>query len=160
MNTSTQKVTELTCEEQRTAGRAKLNRLVAVRDRSVGELRRRFLEDGYREEVVEELLASALRCGLLDDGRFARAYIAGKLRLGWGRMRIEYELERFDASAEMLPGYPEAFFGDDEVERAMACLSSYRGTAQNKREAYYRRLMSKGFSHDTVQRAVSCFLES
>ena len=53
----------------------KIERLLAVRDRSVTETRSRLQRDHYTERAIAESLERALRCGYLDDARFAEGFI-------------------------------------------------------------------------------------
>jgi regulatory protein len=135
--------------------RGKAERLLSVRDRSTGELRRRLAHAGFDETVVERVIGEAQATGLLDDARFTRLYVAGKKRSGWGRVRIEKELARYGIELRRCDGYPGEFFTDeDELERAQVCLERLRSRAKNQRAAQYHHLMAKGFSAETTHRAL------
>lgn len=137
---------------------ARIMRLVAVRDRSVFEMRKRLQDEEFDDDAVEVALEQALNCGLLDDDRFAQAYVRGKLHSRWGRNRIEREIENYGVTLSALDGYPEVFFQDsDEVKRALQELERHRTKAKNVHEARYRRLESKGYAPSVVQKAVQEF---
>ncbi|MDR2492102.1 MAG: recombination regulator RecX [Coriobacteriales bacterium] len=137
---------------------AHLVRLVNVRDRSELELRQRLASKGHAPDVVEAAVSRARRCGLVDDERFARAYVGGKLRKGWGRERIERALEGFGVSPRVLGSHPDDVFAEaDELERALEELGRFKSAAQNLHEARYRRLAAKGFSAQVIQGAVAQF---
>ncbi|MDR2671727.1 MAG: recombination regulator RecX [Coriobacteriales bacterium] len=139
------------------AGRAlnKIVRLLKVRDRSVNEMSQRLKRDGYTQAAIERALDQALCSGLLDDQRFARNYINGKLRSGWGAARIEYGLSRFGVDVMCLEDYPDAYFDDQsQLERALAALAKLRPTARDKQAGRYRFLIQKGYSTHIVRRAV------
>ena len=55
-----------------------------VRDRSVTETRSRLQRDHYTERAIAESLERALRCGYLDDARFAEGFIRMRLRASKG----------------------------------------------------------------------------
>ena len=132
-----------------------LARLLVVRERSLKEAQDRLLEKGYEEHTVASALDRALACGLLDDARFAQTYIKGKLSAGWGQKRIERELYRFGIATEMIDGYPDDFFCEDEqVEQALEALKKHRSRSKNPKQAAYRYLIGKGYSSSVASSAV------
>ncbi|MDR1014054.1 MAG: recombination regulator RecX [Coriobacteriales bacterium] len=144
-----------TPEERLRAARRKAERLIGVRERSVAELGLRLAQAGFEEALVAQVVGEAQAAGLVDDGRFARLYIEGKKRSGWGRSRIEQGLERFGIEPGCHEGCPAASFSDDdELERARACLERFRSRAKDPQAARYRHLLSKGFSPQIARRAV------
>jgi regulatory protein len=146
---------EMTAKEQSLLIRGRTERLIGTRERSKAELRSRLLQAGFGEDVVEQELARCIAAGLVDDERFARLYIAGKKRSGWGCRRIEQELIRFGIELRACEDYPAAFFNEeDELERACACLARFHSSARDQHAARFRRLLSKGFSIQTAQRAL------
>jgi regulatory protein len=66
-------------------------RFLEVRARSVGEVRRRLGQAGYRTELVEGAIARMTELGMLDDTTFARAWIESRDR---ARPRGEIALRR------------------------------------------------------------------
>jgi len=138
---------------------ARILKLLNVRERSVYELRERFLQEGFDEAAIEEALKRARANGALDDRRFAQAYIRGKLHARWGRERIERELMSYGVDVQTLSGYPSEFFNtndddDTEVKRAVKELERLRSTAKDQHEARWRRLRSKGYSTAVIQAAI------
>lgn len=130
-------------------------RLLISRERSVHEVRSRLAEKGYEAAVVSEAVGRAQSCGLLDDQRFAQSYLKDKIRLGWGKRRIEQELYRFGIKIEDIDGYPEAFFTEEsQVESALRALSRHHSRSKNPRQAAYRYLMGKGYSPSIVSAAI------
>jgi regulatory protein len=146
---------ESSFEEQVYEIRKRTERLLAVRDRSESEMRDRLSQAGFDEKVVEHEVSALLSVGLIDNDRFTRLYVAGKRRSGWGRIRIEKELGRFGIDLKLCEGYPEEFFcDDDELERATRCLERFHSRAKDRYSAQYRFLASKGFSSDTIRKAL------
>ncbi|MGI6105023.1 MAG: regulatory protein RecX [Raoultibacter sp.] len=141
---------------------AKIVRLVQVRDRSVKELRNRLLKNDADPTDVESALARALDCGLLDDQRFAETLIISRKNAGRGRAGIERELEENDIDSSQISGWPEEYFPSEEEEvlRACALLERRPPTAKNKREAAYRKLVSKGYASSLASRAARIWFES
>ncbi|MEA3303791.1 MAG: regulatory protein RecX [Pseudomonadota bacterium] len=67
-------------------------RLLAPREHSRLELRRKLLKRDHAAEVVEEVLQRLEAHGLLSDERFVEQYIAMRKRKGYGPVRIRKEL--------------------------------------------------------------------
>ena len=134
----------------------KLNRLVLARDRSIAESRQRLVSDGFSEMVIDKVIARACECEILDDQRFIRAYVSGKQHLGWGIRKIEAGLKKHEIRLQLQPGYPDSHYNaEDELNRALKCLTSSRSKAKDQRSAQFRRLLAKGFSADIAQKAIS-----
>jgi len=145
----------LDLKEQYRGACVRRDRLIAARDRTALELEQRLCAAGFSPEVVKVIVEDAQESGLVDDERFTRSYVNGKLRRGWGQKRIERELQRFGVYLEQFEGYPDAYFGGaDELERACSLLERYHTRAKNQREARFRHLLSKGFSAEICQKAI------
>jgi regulatory protein len=67
-------------------------RLLAAREHSRGELRRKLLARGFHRDDVERLLSDLVGRGLLSDARFVEAYVAERVRRGYGPLRVRAEL--------------------------------------------------------------------
>lgn len=72
--------------------RAAALRLLARREHSARELRRKLREKGHPQESVDSVLAELQQERLLDDTRFADALIASRIGRGQGPMRLLAEL--------------------------------------------------------------------
>ena len=135
-----------------------LARLLALRDRSVQEVRKRLSDKGFSAEATASAIERALDCGLLDDQRFAQDLIKDKLSLGWGRLRIDQELYRFGIAKTSIEGYPEAFFTEEsELEQALKSLQRHHSRAKNPRQAAYSYLLGKGYSSSIAGAAIRTF---
>jgi regulatory protein len=67
-------------------------RLLASREHSRGELERKLLARGYEVAILVGVLDALTETGLLSDERMAEAYVAGRLRKGFGPLRLRQEL--------------------------------------------------------------------
>ena len=76
------------------AGRARHSalRLLARREHSQYELRRKLKARGYGERLVDELLAELITERLLSDTRYAEAMVTNRAGRGYGPLRICMEL--------------------------------------------------------------------
>lgn len=71
----------------------KARRFCAYQDRCHLEMRMKLLEWGQRGDDLEDILASLVEDGFLNEERFARSFARGKFRFKqWGRLRIVREL--------------------------------------------------------------------
>ncbi|WP_420826469.1 regulatory protein RecX [Thiococcus pfennigii] len=69
-------------------------RLLAARDHSRLELRRKLVARGFAPEAVEAALDRLGEEGLLSESRLAEAYVAERLAKGFGPLRVREELRR------------------------------------------------------------------
>lgn len=137
----------------------KLASLVNVRERTAKECRQRLRDAGFEDDVADCAVESALRCGLVDDKRYAAALIKGKVRQGWGKRKILMRLEEDGVSYDDVLSCADLFASpDEEYERAMHELAKKSVRSQNPRATLMRRLLQKGYSMDLATRAVSDFM--
>lgn len=133
----------------------KLYTLLAQREHSRMEIQRKLVSRGFEEGLVDEVVSAAVSAHLVDDARFAEAYIRGKCDAGWGKRKIEAELGRRGIVLDEMPGLADAWLShDDELRRARACVEGYHGHAKDRYGALYRRLLNKGFAPETCTAAL------
>ena len=140
-------------------------RLLGHRARSTDELRRRLLAKEHDEAAVGEALERLAADGFLDDGAFARSYVADKRRLdGWGSERIRRGLRELGVDAGVADEVLGEGADDDasELDRALALLRK-RGAPEPPLEASRRRafqaLQRRGFSTSTAYAALRIWAE-
>jgi regulatory protein len=75
-------------------------RLLARREFSRDELRRRLIGKGYPEVVLNEVIAGLAGEGAQSDARFAQQFASSRARKGHGPQKIKYELRQRGVSAE------------------------------------------------------------
>lgn len=136
--------------------------LCAVRDRSYRELQQRLERDGYEAEDIQQSLERACSCGLVDDMRFAQAFIRGRVSAGKGEAVIRRDLEKHGIEADAVPGWPTDFNLDStsQVDAAVALLEAHPPRAKDLYSAAYRRLITKGYPKSVASRAVRQWFEA
>ena len=67
-------------------------RLLARREHSSLELRRKLGDRGFPHDLIQSLLAELAAEGLQSDARFAEQYVRSRAERGFGPVRIEAEL--------------------------------------------------------------------
>ena len=140
-------------EQSRRTAWSRIAKLVNRRDYSAHDLSEKLSDDGYGQQVRQEMVARAIDCGLVDDRRFGSAYARAKAASGWGIMRISQELARHGVDAESLPGWPDEYVdGQSEDERAYQLAIARRLPDKNAYEKLVRYLCSRGFGLPCAKR--------
>ena len=121
--------------------------LSAVRDRSSQELAERMAQEGYADNDVASALARAREYRIVDDMRFAEAFIRGRVSAGKGTYAIQRDLLKHGIDLESVPGWPDDFdmADDGQYERALQYLASHPPRAKDVKASAYRKLVSKGY---------------
>lgn len=146
-------------DEEHCRAMDKIASLVNVRERTAKECRSRLRDAGFESDVADRAVESALRCGLVDDRRYAAALIKGKVHQGWGRRKILMRLEEDGVSHADVAACSDLFASpDEEYERAMYELRKRSAHSKNPRATLTRRLLQKGYSAELATRAVSDFM--
>lgn len=128
--------------------------MLSRRDHASGEVRDKLALYGFHGEAVEYAIKRATDLRFLDDRRFCSYFIEERKRRGWGRRKVEVELKRRHIDPEEIPGYPEAFFQEeDDAYRARALLEKRRVVDTRPFEKLVRYLMGKGFAYSIAAEA-------
>lgn len=141
--------------QQHVAAMERINALVNVRERNVQEVQERLRRYGFTPEEVDDAVETALRVNLINEERYARAFIKGKTRSGWGRHKILQRLRACNIPESVIEDCASEFSTvQEEYERALRELAKRRATSKDPYATYMRRLIGKGFSYDVSLRAV------
>ena len=77
-------------------------RILAAREHSRAELRRKLRARGNNSELVEQVLDDLESRGYLSDFRFTELYVAERKRKGYGPLRILQELKEKGISEDLI----------------------------------------------------------
>lgn len=131
--------------------------ILAMREHSVWELRRKLLQKGCPAEVTEAILEQLQSAGWLSDARFAEALVRQKVAQGWGKQRVVLELRRrgvSDLDSEGALSVCAAEFSEEcEIERAERIVRKRLRCATDVAKVK-RYLIGRGFSMSCAVRAV------
>lgn len=145
--------------EDTNAAIAKAQRLIAARERSSCELRKRLMDDGFSEGTADDVVSRCQRASLVDDTRFASLFIESKKRQGWGRNRILHELEHHGIESDSADALCPDFDEDQELERALGLLQTHHTSSKNPYRALYGYLIRRGFTSTVANRALRRHLD-
>ncbi len=128
------------------------------RDHSKLELRHKLSHKGYDSDVVEMVLDKLIDDRLLDEHRFAEAYLRSRVGKGYGPERIRMELKDRGVDSEIIQEVLDAQDNDWYELARQAYLKKYGDRqCQNFNEIAKRRrfLMQRGYNHDQQKYAMS-----
>ena len=139
--------------------RAFAYRLLGQREYSVVELGRR-LRQKWRAvpdigAPVDELIETLLQENLLSDERFTESLVRSRLQRYQGPLKIKAELRKRGISDAQISTQLEAHSGE-WAEMAASWLQRHHPVPLDfdTRKKYYRRLVSRGFTHDQAMQAL------
>jgi regulatory protein len=135
-------------------------RVLALRDHSEAELRRKLKEKGYEAEGIDASVARLKELGYLDDARFARQFASSSVRNGRGfGAKLKLDLTRKGVApaivSEVLSGISDEFSERELIlevmERRFSGFDPETATEKERRRiiSYLQR---KGFSLSAIFR--------
>ena len=128
------------------------------REHSRAEVARKLSAKGYSGDVIEELLERVLAEGIVDEHRYAEAYVRSRSAKGYGPQRIKAELRERGISSELAYEYLNDAQYDWFEMALMAYQKKYGGLkCQDYKEIAKRRrfLMQRGFDSEQQKYAMS-----
>ncbi len=146
---------------ERTMNRA--FRLLAAKQRSVGELRERLLEKSWTNaEIVAGVVEKLEEYGYLDDEKFAADLALSRLRQKpQGKRRLQQVLSQKQLSKENVENaiqtafekLPEADLIDEAIEKRIR-LKGVPETREDTKK-FYDHLLRRGFQFDLIRSKMS-----
>ena len=130
-------------------------RLLAVREHSRHELRRKLSDRGHDSGLTDEVLDALVRRRLLSDERFAAQYLAQRMRKGFGPLRIRAELAARGVAEQLIAATLETACCDWEDRLAEAASRRFgERPARDPRELARRGrfLEQRGFPISLIRR--------
>jgi regulatory protein len=130
--------------------------LLAVRDHSTLELRRKLLRRGFDDADVAATIAELTERGLLDDRRFAADYAGYRSRKGFGPLRIRAELRERGIADDAIT---DAVCDDDDLWRERlndVAMGKFGGRPEDRRTMarQARFLEQRGFPASLIWRYI------
>nr|WP_320409091.1 regulatory protein RecX [Candidatus Thiodiazotropha endoloripes] len=130
-------------------------RLLAAREHSQQELRRKLLSRHYDEALIEQVLDDLTTASLLSDGRFAESFVESRVRKGQGPLRIALELRERGISQFMIDEVLVPY--EDQWQQLLgevhdAKYGAIRAESNKELAKRARFLESRGFPSEMIRR--------
>ncbi len=145
----------MTCDQS--AARHSALAMLAQREHSVTELRRKLLSKGFAAADVEPLLTTLIQADWVSDARFTELYTAQRARQGIGPLRLREELRQRGiddaAIAAALAVYAETW--QENASRVRVKRFGEEIPRDLKTRARQSRFLAyRGFSADHIRAAL------
>jgi regulatory protein len=129
--------------------RAFAYRLLGRREYSVFELDRRIRQKWPEATEVDELIEALVEENLVSDERYAEAFVRFRIQRYQGPLKIKAALRTKGISDALISRELNAH-SDEWIDIAAQWLERQNPGAIDfeKKKKYYRRLTSRGFTHD------------
>lgn len=143
--------------------RTAIYRFCNYQERSQQEVKDKLYELGSYPNEVNALVAELIEADLVNEERFARAFVRGKFRLKhWGRIKIIHELKAHRLSEYVLKKAlkeidPSDYFQTAErlATNKWNTVSKEAGKAFAKKSKVYRYLQQKGFEPSIISEVLN-----
>ena len=132
-------------------------RLLARREHSQYELRRKLKARGYGDRLVDELLAELITERLLSDTRYAEAMVTNRASRGYGPLRICMELRDRGVAEGIVDKALQGAEVDWDERLRHTYDRKYGGIAVESFKTWASRaqfLKNRGFSVDAIRRVI------
>lgn len=124
------------------------------RERSLFETRNFLLTKGVSKTDMEHILKHLTNENLINDCRFARAYVSGKIRINkWGKQKVLAGLYKHHISAKCI----DVALNQVEENEYLRILNTHIASRihQVSREQLIRWLIGKGFEYQLIVSLIS-----
>ena len=135
--------------------------LLAYRNRSREELRKKLAEKKLSSLVIEKVLAHIEKLGFINDRQFAKEFVEGKIgSRPQGRRTLFQKLLLKGVSKEIIEEtLDELFKKIDEKDLASECFNKYFSKVKDKeviiqKKNIFAHLVRKGFTFDTINELI------
>lgn len=134
------------CAAESTLARERALQLLGYRERSAYEVESKLRDNGYPAHVAKSVVTRFTESQLIDDVRFAQAWVRSRMAAGYGRRRIATELSRKGVDDGIaLSALAEDLGAHTELQRARDSLRDRVPRDMRERQRLVRRLVSRGF---------------
>lgn len=156
-------INDLLFEDQIEAAFQKSLRFIAYKPRTNFDVRKKLIESGYPEEIVEIILQRLEEKGYINDHQFANNWSENKsLNKPRSKKLIRLELKQKSIDEEIIEEVVNRMDSDDEL--AIRAAEKYYRKLSNLEEITFRRrltgfLLRRGFSYSVIKPIVDQFWE-
>ena len=133
-------------------------RILSIRPHCEQDLKNKLRKKKHSSKVIDKVLNNCKRLELIDDAKFAKAYIAELKENGSGLQMIKMKLFQKGVPRELIEEELEnSYSKEDEIMAAKIAFKKKlpalkREQDTQKREAkLYRYMISRGFNYETIE---------
>lgn len=150
---SEREIAEISLSDEKESAYKRAFSYVAKSERAEREVINKLKKLLYSDEAIESALIRLRELNLVNDRRYVNLYLSSNA--GKGRIRLRHELankgiERSIIDEELAKALPEE---DEQHEADELALKFYERTKDRNKTV--RRLLSRGFTYSTIERALS-----
>lgn len=132
-------------------------RLLAAREHSQHELRRKLGQKGHEASDIEETIEQLIAQGLQSDERFVESFVNSYRERGKGPKRIRLELSQHQLAVELIDSYLDE---RDEIWKASAVQVKLKKFGDEPASDYPQQMKQakfleyRGFTHEQISAAL------
>lgn len=149
---------KITSQEELNKAQAYALMLLGYRERSLREIKIRMRQKGYEEKLVEKVVKYLKDRNLINDKRFTQIWAESRIKKGYGRWRIQSELEQKGVNREITDEIlKDLYSGIDEVQVALDLVEKKRWVSKEPprlTERVSNLLRRRGFSFEVISNVV------
>jgi regulatory protein len=149
---------KITSQEELNKAQAYALMLLGYRERSLREIEMRMRQKGYEEKLVEKVVKYLKDRNLINDKRFTQLWAESRIKKGYGRWRIQSELEQKGVNREIGDEIlKDLYSGIDEVQVALDLVEKKRWVSKEPlrlTERVSNLLRRRGFSFEVISNVV------
>ena len=133
---------------------AKIRKYCAYQDRAEKEVVQKLKQLGATENEISEILPILKDEAFIDNDRFARNYVRGKMNLKqWGKLKIKSQLALKGISSDIIKKYLSDI-PDEQYDNLLdETIEKWKRTHNADKQEYaklYRHLLSKGYENSVI----------
>ncbi len=132
-------------------------RLLARREHSRLELKRKLLSKQFPLDLIDTTLNSFSEKGWQDDKRFAEMYVRARIERGDGLLKLQMRLRECGVSDELITEtlQTDDTFWQEQIQRKWGKKCDFSTTDFAKRAKDMRFLQSRGFTLEQIRAVTS-----
>lgn len=136
-------------------------KFLSPKARTVREVEMKLDEGDYSEGEIIQTVERLTEAGLLNDEKYAMDFIESRLNTKpVSRFRLREQLKAHYVPNDIIESALGSLSDDSELENAVKVAAKFRDQFEGiddktkKRQRIYLRLQTRGYSHDTIMRAM------
>ncbi len=109
----------------------------------------------FDEQSIKETMRYLLDNNFLNDDRFVENFVYFRLKNGYGKKRIEYELKKKGINEELIDKYVKTADETEAAKSAFKAKAEHIKNDKNRRSKLFAFLARRGFDYETINRLLN-----